>query len=253
MDAWKEKSFEARKSSPCILDIPYGKDADETFDVFLTPNYNAPCLMFIHGGYWRASDKSEFSFIAKEFAAAGAVVFVVNYALAPRVNLETIIEQIHSATVWIYEHAEDYGGNPNALYLSGHSAGGHLTAMMMTSTWSGHSNTLIQGGLSISGLHDLEPLVHASFLNPVLQLDIDRAKAMSPALKKPNGHIPLWTCVGGDESNEFHRQNQLIAKNWSENFQRDIPMPGKNHFTIMDAMADKNSALHQAVLKMLNL
>jgi arylformamidase len=253
MNGWKTKSAIAREKSKCFLNIAYGSDVDETLDIFLSKNKNSPCLVFIHGGYWRASDKSEFSFIAAEFAKAGATVFVVNYALAPRVTMEKIVAQIHLATQWIFKHAAQYGANPEKIYVSGHSAGGHLTTMMMTSTWDKYPNSLIKGGLSISGLYDLEPLVQASFLNTILKLDPVRARNLSPAFKNPQGQIPLWTCVGGDESSEFHRQNQLIAQAWPMHFQEDIPMPGNNHFTIMDAMADHSSPLHQGILKMLKL
>ncbi len=253
MDGWKNKSILAREHSECVIDIAYGQDIGERLDIFLTNKKNAPCFVFIHGGYWRASDKSEFSFIAKAIADLGATVFVVNYGLAPRITLETIIQQIHRATQWIYQHAQEYGANPQELYLSGHSAGGHLTAMMMASTWLDYPNLSITGALSISGLYDLEPLVHASFLNSVLQIDVQRAKAMSPIYQNPKDSIPLWTCVGGEESSEFHRQNQLIAHSWKKCFRGDIAMPTYNHFSIMDAMADSSTPLFQGVKNMLNL
>ncbi len=253
MEGWKNKSMIARTQSECLIDLTYGPDIDERVDVFLTKKSNAPCLIFIHGGYWRASDKSEFSFIAKAIADAGANVFVVNYGLAPRVTLETIIQQIHRATQWVFEHAQDYGANPQELYLSGHSAGGHMTAMMLCSSWKTQPNLKIKGGFSISGLYDLEPLIYASFLNPILQLDLVSAKAMSPIHQQLKPEIPFWTCVGGDESSEFHRQNQLIATTWLDSFRGDIAMPHHNHFSIMDAMADTSTPLFQGIIKMLRL
>jgi len=253
MDGWKNKSVVARAQSNCLIDLAYGSDNDERVDIFLTKKKNAPCLIFIHGGYWRASDKTEFSFIAKAYADAGATVFVVNYGLAPRLKLEMIIQQIHRATQWVYEHAKEYGANPEELYLSGHSAGGHMTTMMMCSSWNKQPNLKIKGGFSISGLYDLEPLIYASFINPVLQLDLVCAKALSPIYQQLKPSIPFWTCVGGDESSEFHRQNKLIAATWPDSFQGDIVMPRHNHFTIMDAMADTSTPLFQGIIKMLNL
>ena len=253
MQGWQQKSEFARANAHCMLDIAYGLDQDEKIDLFFSDTKNSPCLIFIHGGYWRGSDKSEFSFIAKEFASRGIHVFVMNYGLAPRVDLETIVEQVRRGTQWVFDHAASYGANPMELYITGHSAGGHLAAMMMTQSWNHQEKSIIKGALPISGLFDLEPLIQASFIQPILQLDEARARQLSPIYKKPFGNIPFWTCVGGDESNAFHSQSQLLAKAWTDSFQGVIPMPNCNHFTVMDELANPRSALHQAVLKMMNL
>jgi arylformamidase len=253
MQGWQRKSEYARATWECFLDVVYGPDQDEKLDVFIASQPYAPCLIFIHGGYWRGSDKSEFSFIAKAFAKSGATVFLLNYGLAPRVTLETIVSQVYRGVQWVYDNAHQYGGNAEQLFLTGHSAGGHLTAMMMTKSWANQPGSIIKGAIPLSGLFDLEPLVHASFLNTVLQLDIPRAQHLSPIHFRPLNNIPFWTCVGGDESAEFHRQNELIATTWPENFQGDIRMPGCNHFDLMDAFAQPESGLYQAVLKMLQI
>jgi len=253
MQGWQRKSEYARATWECYLDVVYGPDQDEKLDVFIASQPDAPCLIFIHGGYWRGSDKSEFSFIAKSFAKSGATVFLLNYGLAPRVTLETIVSQVHKGVQWVYDNAHQYGGNPEQLYLTGHSAGGHLTAMMMTQSWKNRQDSIIKGAITLSGLFDLEPLVQASFLNTILQLDITRARQLSPINISPLKDIPFWTCVGGDESEEFHRQNQLIAKTWPEHFQGDISMPKCNHFDLMDALAQPDSKIYQAVLGMLKV
>ncbi len=253
MQGWQRKSEYARMTWDCKLDVAYGTDQDEKLDIFIAPQPDAPCLIFIHGGYWRGSDKSEFSFIAKAFAKAGATVFLLNYGLAPRVTLETIVSQVQRGVQWVYDNAHQYGANAQQLYLTGHSAGGHLTAMMMTQSWADQPNSIIKGAITLSGLFDLEPLVQASFLNTVLQLDTPRAQQLSPIHFRPLKNIPFWTCVGGDESEEFHRQNELIAKTWPDNFQGDISMPGCNHFDLMDVFSQPESALYNATLKMLQI
>jgi len=178
---------------------------------------------------------------------------LLNYGLAPRVTLETIVSQVHRGVQWVYDNAQQYGGNSEQLFLTGHSAGGHLTAMMMTKSWANQQDSMIKGAITLSGLFDLEPLVQASFLNTVLQLDIPRAQQLSPIQFRPLNNIPFWTCVGGDESAEFQRQNGLIATTWPEKFQGDISMPGCNHFDLMDAFAQTESEVHQATLKMLQI
>jgi arylformamidase len=125
--------------------------------------------------------------------------------------------------------------------------------MMMTKSWENQQDSMIKGAITLSGLFDLEPLVQASFLNTVLQLDISRAQQLSPIHYRPFNNTPFWTCVGADESAEFHRQNELIATTWPENFQGDISMPGCNHFDLMDAFAKPESEVHQATLKMLEI
>jgi arylformamidase len=210
--------------------------------------------VFIHGGYWRSLDKSDFSWIAPPLVNHGIAVALLNYGLAPKTALEDIVRQTLRALAWLYRNADQYGFDPERIYVSGHSAGGHLTAMMMAALWDVYApdlpRNLVKGGLAISGLYDLEPLVYAPFINGDLKLDVRRARRLSPAYLPPATRAPLYTAVGALESSEFRRQNALIGKRWPQNFVRDVPMPGCNHLTVCDELANPASPLFDAAIEL---
>jgi arylformamidase len=257
---WAADSRNARVSEPCFRDIPYGEDEAQRLDVFPArrPRHcGAPLMVFIHGGYWRALDKSDFSYLAPAFTQAGAALAVVNYRLVPKVALEDLVRDVLGAITWCFLHAGQYGADPQHVYVSGHSAGGHLTAMMLACEWPRWHGALpanvVKGGLAISGLYDLEPIMHAQFLNDDLKLDIGRVAHLSPAWMKPATHAPLVTAVGGLESDEFKRQNRLLGERWAPVLHGDIPMPGMHHFSICDALGQPGNPLNQAALELMGL
>lgn len=249
---WAEQSRRVRVGHPCYLDIAYGNAPNQTLDIFPARRGggHTPLMVFIHGGYWRALDKSDFSFLAPAFTRAGIALAVVNYRLLPQVPLEHLVRDVVSSITWLYQHAGHYGANPHRLYVSGHSAGGHLAAMMLACQWPRWHGALppdvVRGALAISGLYDLAPLMAAPFIRDDLGLDDKRVLALSPACLAAATHAPLMTAVGGQESSEFHRQAHLLAQHWSGVFVRDVPMPGHNHFTVCSALGDPSSALFSA-------
>ena len=254
---WAETSQRARATMTSHLDLRYGDMPGETIDLFPSRKGDGSCMMFIHGGYWRALDKKDFSFLAPAFVGGGISLAVVNYDLCPKVSIEEIVRQMLRASRWLWLHAEDYGMDQDRLYVSGHSAGGHLTAMMMCALWPRFDarlpKDLWKGGLAISGLYDLRPLVGIDWLNGDLRLDEAQALRLSPAYLPPATRAPVMTCVGGDESSEFLRQNALLGERWRAAFAGDIAMPGTNHFSVMDGLADPNSALFQGTRKLMKL
>ena len=141
-------------------------------------------LVYIHGGYWRALDKRDASFVAPPFVAAGALVVVPNYALCPAASIDEIVRQQRAALAWVWRHAAAHGGDPERIVVAGHSAGGHLAATMLATDWPGVDPglpaDLVKGALSLSGVFELEPLRHAPFLAPDLQLDAAAAEAPQP-------------------------------------------------------------------------
>jgi len=254
---WAESSQHARATMTCHLDLRYGDAPGEAIDLFPARKGDGSCLMFIHGGYWRSLDKKDFSFLAPTLVGGGISHAVVNYDLCPKASMEEIVRQMLRASRWLWLHAEDYGMDQDRLYVGGHSAGGHLTAMLMAAIWPVFDpqlpKDLWKGGLAISGLYDLRPLVDIDWLNVDLRLDEASAMRLSPAFMPPATRAPVMTCVGGDESSEFLRQNTLLGERWRSAFAGDIPMPGKNHFSVVDGLADQASPLYLGARKLMKL
>ena len=254
---WAEDSARARSTMTCHLDVRYGEMPGETLDIFPARKGDGSCMMFIHGGYWRAFDKKDHSFLAPAWVDAGVSLAVVNYDLCPAVSIEDIVQQMLRASRWLWLHAEDYGMDQDRLYVGGHSAGAHLTAMMMCALWPVLDRELPRdlwkGALAISGVYDLRPLIQVDMLQADLRLDEATAMRLSPAFMTPATRCPVMTCVGGSESNEFQRQNALIGERWRAAFAGDIPMPGTNHFAAVDALGDQNSALFSGARRLMKL
>jgi arylformamidase len=257
MARWAEHSARARATMTCYLDRRYGELPGETLDIFPARKGDGSCMMFIHGGYWRALDKRDFSYLAPTWVDAGVSLVVVNYDLCPHVAMDEIVRQMLRASRWLWLNAEQYGMDPDRLYVAGHSAGGHLTAMLMCARFPTFDRALPKdlwkGGLAISGLYDLRPLLSVDWLNGDLRLDAQSALKLSPAFMPPATRAPVMTCVGGGESSEFLRQNALLGSRWRAAFAGDIPMPGKHHFSVMDGLADPKSALFAGARRLMKL
>jgi arylformamidase len=254
-ERWRSRSVLARGQLRCEPDCYYGPTAAETIDLFPSRHAGSPLLLFIHGGYWRSLDKSDFSFVAPPFVVSGVTVAVVNHALAPAVSIEEIVGQILRACAWLWRNCMGFNADPRRIVLAGHSAGAHLAAMMLAADWPAYARDLpgelVAGALLVSGLYDLEPLIGAPFLRDDLRLDAAAARRLSPLSYKPRGVTPFSTAVGALESEEFHRQNREIARMWPDGFVRDVMMPGHNHLTVIEALADPASPLHEATLELL--
>ena len=257
MHAWQEASLLVHDSMSRRLDVAYGVGPSERLDVFPAPHANAPVLVFIHGGYWRALDKSEQSFVAPSFVADGAMVVVPNYQLCPQNTVQGIVLQMAHALIWVYRHAALYGGDPARMVVVGHSAGGQIAAMLLNCVWPAIAADLppqlLLGAMSISGIFDMEVMRKTPFLKDDLGLTSDWARKLSPVLL-PAPTKPLFAMVGDCESEEFLRQNQSIRRAWG---QRAVPVCESiarcNHFTVLSDLADPCGQSHRRVLELMGV
>jgi arylformamidase len=207
-------------SATAFLDVSYGNRPKQTLDIFYPRDDEgvlSPAVLLIHGGYWQAMDKDDISFAARGLNARGIAVICVNYSLCPEVDLSDIVEEMRLASLWLYRNAPAYHLDRDRLGVCGHSAGGHLAAMMACEDWPLRDpevpRNLFKGCLAVSGLFDLEDLVKTT-INIKVGLDIASARTLSPVHAYPNTGIPVHVVVGGDESSGFHDQSARLARAW---------------------------------------
>lgn len=260
-ERWTRDSAAARDALAGKVDLRYGEGPNETLDVFAAPVPDAPVLVFIHGGYWRAMDKSQHSFIAPSFNDRGMCVVVPNYALCPGpaeapVTVPGILLQMVRALEWTWRHVAAYGGDPSRITVAGHSAGGHMATALLACAWKAVAPDLpaqlVRSALSISGLYDLRPLQRTPFLENTLKLTDADARRASPALWPAPPRGQLYAAAGGAESPEFIRHNAMIREAWGRN---TVPvcevLAGLDHFSVVDALADPIHALHRYAVQLL--
>jgi arylformamidase len=248
-------SAEARAKLASRLDLRYGPGPKETLDLFVPAGPARATFVFIHGGYWRALDKSDVSFVAAPFVAQGIAVAVVNYDLCPDVSIAAIVDECRRAVAWLVREGAARGANAERLVVGGNSAGGHLVAMLFATDWAaaGLARDPISGGVSISGVHDLAPLVLFSY-NTDLKLDDAEAARMSPIHLRPKTRAPLLLTVGADETSEFLRQTRILWDAWPSNRPSGdlgpLVIPGRDHFSIVADYCDPGSELLRRTLSL---
>jgi len=242
---WAARSATVRREHAGHLDLPYGDSPRERLDLFLAADPKAPTLAFIHGGYWQRNDKESFAFFAEGLLPLGINLAVVEYTLAPAARLDRIVAELRRSVGWLAEHLGDYGAEAARLYVAGHSAGGHLTAMTMPLP-------VVRGGLAISGIYDLEP-IRLNYLNEKLGLDAAEAERNSPLLHLPAMAAELVVAYGTGELPELCRQSIEYAQAWTERGLAGhlLAVDGADHFTILEALADPRGALTLALLDMI--
>ena len=246
---WRAQSAATRKHRVGEFNLSYGSHALHTLDIF-SAKQNRGLVIFIHGGYWRSLDKSDFSFFAEPYLAEGISVASINYRLCPEVKIDAIVADCRAAIEWLAENVSRYNIRFDRTVLVGHSAGAHLVAMLCATDWAAHNldASNFRGGVLISGLYDLSPLLETS-VNADVQLTNETAKALSPIHLSPTLKIPLDVVVGGTETSEFIRQSQLLPQAWPANAGLPEIVAGANHFTIVDACAKSDSTCFKRSLR----
>jgi arylformamidase len=239
--SWENRSAALRAARPDHLDLRYGDAARNRLDFFAAGEPGAATLLFIHGGYWQARAKETFSFVAEGPLALGMNVAIIGYTLAPEARLDAIVAECRQALAWVGAHSAELGGDAERLYVSGWSAGGHLTAMLM-------GDAAVKGGLAVSGIYDLEP-IRLNYLNEKLRLDDAEADRNSPLLHLPARAAPLIVTVGGDELPELRRQADTYYAAWRKRGLRGkfVPLPGRNHYSAIEELARRSGVLAQAI------
>ncbi len=255
---WRSASAQVRAEHRCFQDVAYGTGLNESLDIFPAASAGeggAPVFVFIHGGYWRALDMADHSFIAPAFTAQGAHVVVPNYALCPVVSVSHITLQMVKAVAWVWRNIHRFGGDRNRIVVVGHSAGGHLAAMLMACQWQRHAKDLpehvVHKALSISGLFELESIAATPFLAD-LHLTPAEALRNSPAYMPAPDSGTLYSVVGGAESEEFLRHNQLIQQAWGkERVPVSEALAGLNHFSVLESLVQPGARLHSLASELL--
>jgi arylformamidase len=241
---WTKRSQAIHDAPGARLDLRYGVGSRQRLDVFPCGAPASPTLIFIHGGYWQMNDKETYAFLGEGVGAAGFNLAMIEYTLAPAARMDQIVGEARSAVAWVIEHAKEFDGDPARVFVSGHSAGGHLTAMAMV-------DARVAGGVAISGIYDLEP-IRLNYLNEKLGLDLAETERHSPMRHFPATAAPLVVTVGLGELPELVRQSEEYAAGWMARGHRGryLPLPAHDHFSILEELAQPKGIILDAVREM---
>ena len=248
---WLEASKRVRAQLGTELDVPYGTRERQRYDLFAPAHSSSdtPLIVYIHGGYWQRADRTEYSFVAENFVAAGAAIAIPSYTLCPAGTVADIADEMRlfMRVLW-----QKRGKRP---VVVGHSAGGHLAATLLATDWQkqgGVPTELVKAAYSISGVFNLSPLIETS-LNEALRLDEPTARAASPLFgpAPPRGSTFVGA-VGSNESSEFIRQSREMARVWSTAgvAAECVVVPNADHFTIVDEFCRPDGPMLARIMKL---
>ncbi len=240
---WRAWSTETCAKLPCRLDLAFGPGPMEKLDIFPAEANGAPVVVFIHGGYWYSLDKADYSYVAEGLRPHGVATAVNNFGLAPDTSMDEIVRQNRAALAWLWRNARACGIDPDRIYVTGHSAGGHLAVMLLATDWpafgAGLPRDLVKGACSIGGLFDMEA-IRLSYLNKTLKMSRQEARRNEPLAQRYPVAAPLSLVVAVDETPEYHRQSQAMADLWKKlGYPVELLVPqGLNHFDVVNQLRD---------------
>ena len=245
---WEKDSEFVRATLACRLDLAYGPDPRHRIDLFPAESARG-LLVFIHGGYWRGLDKRMFSWLAASYVSAGVSVALVNYRLCPQVGIADIVDDVVLGVNWLFANAPKLGAPMDRVVVCGHSAGGHLTAALFAAPREqlAFDPARIAGGVPVSGIYDFSPLPIFSG-NAEFRLDAASARQLDLYDRPTTIKAPLVVVAGAAESAEFVRQSQLYSEMMAAQVRAFHLMPGLHHFSVVDALAERGQAPHEATL-----
>jgi arylformamidase len=249
-------SAEVRTRVSRQADLRYGPTADETLDVFPAAAGNAPMLVFVHGGAWRGGHKDDYSFPAETLVGAGACYVALNFANIPAARLPEMAAQVRRAIAWVHANARTFGGDPERLYLSGHSSGAHLAAVALTTDWTalGRPGSVVRAALCVGGMYDLRaPLLSAR--SAYVQVSREEEDQLSPRRHVDRIRCPVVVAHGERESPEFKRQAAEFSAALAATGPGSelIVGPGLNHFEMLETLRRPDGLLARVALRQMRL
>jgi arylformamidase len=225
-------------------------------DIYAADKPTGPVLVYIHGGYWRSGSKEDNCNFVPTFTKRGATVALVEYDLCPQVTVTDIVRQTRAAIAWVYKNITRYSGDASKIFISGHSAGGHLTAMALAHDWTkeGLLQNCIKGAVATSGVFDLDMVMKISVQEQV-RMTAEIAQASSPFRNPPKLHCPLVVAVGGAEPKGWQQMSEDYFNYGKQQGMRAeyLVVPGANHYTMSEKLLDEGNPLTQVMLNQMGL
>jgi arylformamidase len=239
--------------------VAYGPTEIEQLDIYRTKVPNAPIRVFLHGGAWRGGSAKDSAYPAEMFVTAGAHYIAVDFIAVEKAdgNLMTMADQVRRAVAWVYKNAASFGGDPNRLYVSGHSSGSHLAGVVMVTDWKKDfalPADVVKGGLLMSGMYDLKP-VRLSKRSAYVKFTDEMEQALSTQRHLDKLNAPIIVSHGTLESPEFQRQTRDFAaavKAAGKSVEL-IVGEGYNHFEMPETFGNPYGLLGRAALEQMKL
>lgn len=251
------KTANVREKIKSWLDVQYGSGDDEKLDIYPAARDKAPIAVFVHGGAWQRGSKDDYGFPAASFVPRGVTWITTEFSRVPRGSLDVQVKQNRDAIAWIYRNASSFAGDPQRIYVLGHSSGAHLSAMVHCTEWTslyGLPADLVKGGVCMSGIYDLEPVM-LTYRNKYLGLDEAATRLNSPIHNVRETFMPsLVIGCGEHDTAEFHRQWRAYAQALRRRGHStiEVELAGRHHFAVSDAF-NEDGPLLDAILALIGV